>query len=313
MININFSRMEDITKESYNKSTNNYKMIDIGANLTHKKFSRDLNDVIQRAQASGVIKIMVTGTSIKASKEAIRLSRLYPDILYATVGVHPHEARLWDEQKSPSTLSILKDLASNPECVAIGECGLDYNRNFSSQAAQLQVFEKQLKIACELQKPLFLHEREAHQDMVGLLEKYKMQETLPKCVIHCFTGTVEEVTKYLDIGCYIGLTGYLWKDQSQNGVRKALMDNLIPLDRLLIETDAPFMYPNINSAKLPENIKSCLTQDTKTFLHSYCSFQRNEPCSLPVTLEMISAFMDISLEDIAIATTHNVEHIFGIT
>lgn len=173
MININFSRMEDITKESYNKSTNNYKMIDIGANLTHKKFSRDLNDVIQRAQASGVIKIMVTGTSIKASKEAIRLSRLYPDILYATVGVHPHEARLWDEQKSPSTLSILKDLASNPECVAIGECGLDYNRNFSSQAAQLQVFEKQLKIACELQKPLFLHEREAHQDMVGLLEKYR--------------------------------------------------------------------------------------------------------------------------------------------
>lgn len=140
-----------------------------------------------------------------------------------------------------------------------------------------------------------------------------MQETLPKCVIHCFTGTVEEVTKYLDIGCYIGLTGYLWKDQSQNGVRKALMDNLIPLDRLLIETDAPFMYPNINSAKLPENIKRCLTQDTKTFLHSYCSFQRNEPCSLPVTLEMISAFMDISLEDIAIATTHNVEHIFGIT
>ena len=94
-----------------------------------------------------------------------------------------------------------------------------------------------------------------------------MQETLPKCVIHCFTGTVEEVTKYLDIGCYIGLTGYLWKDQSQNGVRKALMDNLIPLDRLLIETDAPFMYPNINSAKLPENIKNCLTQDSKSYLH----------------------------------------------
>ena len=91
------------------------------------------------------------------------------------------------------------------------------------------------------------------------------------------------------------------------------MDNLIPLDRLLIETDAPFMYPNINSAKLPESIKNCLTQDSKNVLHRYCSFQRNEPCSLPVTLEMISAFMDISPEDIANASTHNVENIFGIT
>ena len=116
----------------------------------------------------------------------------------------------------------------------------------------------QIQIACEIKKPLFLHEREAHKEMVELLEKYR--DRLPTCVIHCFTGTREHAEKYLSMGCYIGLTGYLWKDKSENGVRKILEDNVITLDRLLVETDAPFMYPNTRASKLPQNVKDRLTE-----------------------------------------------------
>ena len=130
------------------------------------------------------------------------------------LGIHPHDAKSWDEDDcfaSPSepspTLLSLTELAGSPECVAIGECGLDFNRNFSPPATQLEVFEKQIQLACRLQKPLFLHERDAHDEMVGLLQKYKDKGNLPNCVIHCFCGTVEQANKYLSMGCYIGLTG----------------------------------------------------------------------------------------------------------
>ena len=116
----------------------------------------------------------------------------------------------------------------------------------------------QIKLACEVQKPLFLHERDAHAEMVELLTRYKSQ--LPICVIHCFTGTKEQAITYLSLGCYIGLTGYLWKDKSEDGVRKILQDNVIPLDRLLVETDAPFMYPNTRASKLPQHVKDAMTE-----------------------------------------------------
>ena len=120
----------------------NYIIVDVGANLTNKKFARDLDAVIQRAKDAGVSKIMVTGTSMQASKDALRLSRLYPGSLYATAGVHPHDAKSWDEEEDSMTL--LKDLVRNPEVVAVGECGLDFNRNFSPPNVQLDVFEKQV-------------------------------------------------------------------------------------------------------------------------------------------------------------------------
>ena len=120
----------------------NYIIVDVGANLTNKKFARDLDAVIQRAKDAGVSKIMVTGTSMQASKDALRLSRLYPGSLYATAGVHPHDAKSWDDEEDSMTL--LKDLVCNPEVVAVGECGLDFNRNFSPPNVQLDVFEKQV-------------------------------------------------------------------------------------------------------------------------------------------------------------------------
>ena len=150
---------------------------------------------------TGVQKIMVTGTSVQGSRVALRLTRLYPSVLYCTVGVHQHDAKSWTEE----TEAELRELAANPECVAIGECGLDFNRNFSPPDVQLDVFQKQVELACDLQKPLFVHEREAHAELVTILEAFGRR--LPPTVIHCFTGSAEHAAKYLQMGFYIGLTG----------------------------------------------------------------------------------------------------------
>ena len=248
---------------------------------------------------------MVTGTSLQGSKDALRLSRLYPGALYSTAGIHPHDAKSWEPDHEPALLDLLR----NPECVAAGECGLDFNRNFSPPETQLEVFEKQLRLAADTQKPLFLHEREAHSEMMRLLREYK-DRLGANCVVHCFTGNKDEAKAYLDLGCYIGLTGYLWKDKSESGVRKILEDRVIPLDKLLVETDAPFMYPNTRASKLPPRVKRALTPKSEQFLQRYCTFQRNEPCSLPVTVEMISAYLDKTPEEIAIATTFNALKLF---
>ncbi|KAJ8972314.1 hypothetical protein NQ314_000229, partial [Rhamnusium bicolor] len=236
------------------KCYENYILIDVGANLTNKKYSRDLDSVVQRAKDSGVQKIMVTGTSVKASKESLRLTRIYPNTLYSTAGIHPHDAKsftneLWEE---------LRHIAENTECVAIGECGLDYNRNFSEPADQRMVFRKHIELAIELNKPLFVHERDAHEDLIEILDTFKGK--LPPVLIHCFTGSSEHALAYLDKGFYIGLTGYLCKDKSDTGVRKLLEDGSIPLDRLVVETDAPFMYPNTRASKLPLHVKDGLTE-----------------------------------------------------
>lgn len=263
----------------------NYIIVDIGANLTNKKFTRDLDSVVARARDAGVQKIMVTGTTVQGSKDALRLTRLYPEALYSTAGVHPHEAKNWD----PETEGELREILANPEVVAVGECGLDFNRNFSPQDVQLEVFEKQVSMACELRKPLFIHERDAHKEVLEVLGRHK--DRLPPVVIHCFTGDTTMAAAYLKHGCYIGLTGYVWKDKSEDGVRRILEDGVVPLDRLLVETDSPFMYPNTRASKLPPYVKEALTERSLTFLHRYCTFQRNEPCSLPVTIEMIAAYM----------------------
>lgn len=294
-------------QKSMEKCYENLIVIDVGANLTNKKYSRDLDSVIQRAQDAGVQKIMVTGTSVKCSKEALRLTRIYPGTLYSTAGIHPHDAKSYTEEGWEE----LKEVAKNPECVAIGECGLDYNRNFSEPDEQRKVFKKQIDLACELKKPLFVHEREAHEDVLNILEMYT--DRLPPVLIHCFTGTTEQAMNYLDRGYYLGLTGYLCKDKSDTGVRKLLVDNLIPLDRLLVETDAPFMYPNTRASKLPVHVKDGLTERSMTFLHRYCTFQRNEPCSLPAIVEMIAAFMNKTPDEVALATAFNALKLFGLS
>jgi TatD DNase family protein len=278
------------TNEDNQNSTNNktmeqcyenYILVDVGANLTNKKYSRDLESVIQRARDSGVQKIMVTGTSVKSSKEALRLTRIYPGTLYSTAGIHPHDAKSYTDE----SWNELKVVASNPECVAVGECGLDYNRNFSEPSEQRQVFRKhvrqesllvsvvitffQIELAIEINKPLFVHERDGHDDLLEILDQYKGR--LPPVLIHCFTGTAEQALTYLSRGFYIGLTGYLCKDKSDVGVRKLLVDGSIPLDRLVVETDAPFMYPNTRASKLPLHVKDGLTERCVSRENSYAA------------------------------------------
>ncbi|KAK0393077.1 hypothetical protein QR680_000044 [Steinernema hermaphroditum] len=177
-----------------------YKLVDIGANLAHPSFERDYSDVLARARKAGLKKIIVTGCSVKSSTVAGEKAQEHPGFLYCTAGVHPHDAKTFNEE----TIYQLRELLKKDNCVAVGECGLDFNRNFSSREDQLHAFEQQLILACELQKPLFIHEREASVDMVKLLKKHSGR--LPPAVIHCFTGTAEEAQAYIDMGLYIGLT-----------------------------------------------------------------------------------------------------------
>ncbi|XP_078671948.1 3'-5' ssDNA/RNA exonuclease TatD-like [Branchiostoma floridae x Branchiostoma belcheri] len=281
-------------------------LVDIGANLTNRCFQRDLPAVLQRARDAGVHKIMVTGTSLRASREALKLAQAHPGALFSTAGVHPHDAKTWTDD----SLQELEKLASRPECVAVGECGLDFNRNFSPQDQQKQVLERQVELACRLRKPLFLHEREAHQALVEILSRHRAD--LPVVVIHCFTGTAEEARAYLDMGFYIGLTGFLCKDKRPNGVQWMLQQQLIPLDRLMVESDAPYMYPNIR--KLPKETQETIT-NFKTFNQEnfqHCSYKRNEPCSVAVTAAVVAGCMGVAPEVVAQATTENATKVFSL-
>lgn len=286
----------------------NYILIDVGANLTNKKYNRDLDSVIQRAKDAGVQKIMVIGASVKSSKEALRLTRIYPGVLYSTAGIHPHDAKSWEDL---DTLDELQTIAMNTECVAIGECGLDYNRNFSDPETQRSVFHKQVELACRIKKPLIIHERGAQNDVVEVLSHYRNK--LPPVLIHSFIGNADEAKIYIDEGFYLGITGYLCKDKSDSGLRQVLEMGNIPLDKILVQTDAPFMYPNNRASKLPEHVKKGLTERSMTFLHRYCTFQRNEPCALPAIVEMVAAFMKKTPEEVALATAFNALKIFGLS
>lgn len=209
-------------------------IIDIGVNLAHRSFQRDRKQVIERAMAAGVRTMIVTGTNLKASEEAVHLALDYPNQLFATAGIHPHDSRNCTEQTIPE----LRRLAVHDEVLAIGECGLDFNRDFSPRPDQEKWFEAQIALAEELQLPLFLHERDAHQRFCDILTQTR--KSVP-AVIHCFTGTKDEVTAYLDLGLHIGITGWICDERRGTHLRELVKG--IPLDRLMIETDAPFLVP----------------------------------------------------------------------
>ncbi|MGH8123678.1 MAG: TatD family hydrolase, partial [Rudaea sp.] len=157
-------------------------LVDIGANLTHESFRHDLDAVLARAQAHGVAQLVVTGASAQGSRDALALAQAHPGILYATAGVHPHHAGDFDAE----TEAQLRELHARPEIVAVGETGLDYHRNFAPRAAQLFAFERQLQLAADCGKPLFLHQRDAHADLIACLDS--MRGRIGRAVVHCFTG-----------------------------------------------------------------------------------------------------------------------------
>ncbi|KAI6200227.1 Hydrolase, TatD family [Aphelenchoides besseyi] len=282
-----------------------YQLVDIGANLAHPNFAKDFDLVVERAKQAGLCKIMITGTSLKSTQEARSLCAKHPGYFYFTSGVHPHDAKEWSNEVQKEIIS----LAADPNCVAIGETGLDFNRNFSPRDQQRTAFEEQVKIACDLKKSLFIHERDAHDDLMEILSRYA--DRLPPAVIHCFTGTAAQAKAYIDKGFFIGLTGFLWKDKSDDGVRHALQNGIIPLDRLLLETDAPYMYCKVNDKKIPATIREKISDQAKQ-LHSHSSFQRNEPSGLAASCELIAAFAGVKAEELARITTENAKRVYGL-
>lgn len=210
-------------------------LIDIGVNLTHDSFDSDRDAVIARARSAGVVQMLVTGASLTGSREAVELARARNGHLFATAGIHPHHARDLDED----TGARLADLALAPEVVAVGECGLDYFRDFSPRSAQRQAFERQLSLAARIGKPVFLHQRDAHDDFVAILREYRA--SLAGGVAHCFTAQGAELECYLELGLAIGITGWIC-DERRGGHLVSLVAR-IPPGRLMLETDAPYLLP----------------------------------------------------------------------
>jgi len=210
-------------------------LVDIGANLTHAAFRDDLAQVLERAGHAGVSTIVVTGSSVEASAQAAQLAEAHPDMLRATAGVHPHHAGDCDA----GTIAALRRLAAHPRVVALGECGLDFNRNYSAHPDQERCFVAQLELACELDKPLFLHSRDAHPRFAELLQAHR--DDLPDAVAHCFTGEREELRAYLDLDLYIGITGWICDERRGLHLRELVRE--VPRDRLMLETDAPYLTP----------------------------------------------------------------------
>jgi TatD DNase family protein len=210
-------------------------LIDIGANLTHESFRHDFDDVRARAKAHGIVQMVVTGASREGSEHALELARAHPNLLFATAGVHPHHASDYDA----ATDALLRALQREPEVKAVGETGLDYHRNYSPREAQLAAFEKQLAIAVETNKPLFLHQRDAHADFLALLKT--VRDNVPAAVVHCFTDTRAALFDYLDLDCHIGITGWICDERRGSHLREFVRE--IPADRLLLETDAPYLLP----------------------------------------------------------------------
>jgi TatD DNase family protein len=259
-------------------------MIDIGANLTHASFAPDLDAVLARAQAAGVETMVVTGTSVAESIAAAALANRHPGTLFATAGVHPHHARDCDA----STIPALRQIARDPRVVAIGECGLDFNRNYSPHPSQEQWFVAQLELGCELGKPLFLHSRDAHPRFADILRAHR--DRLPRAVAHCFTGERDELRAYLDLGLYIGITG--WICDERRGAHLLDLVKAVPADRLMLETDSPYLTP----------------RDMKPQPKS----RRNEPAFLPWVARKVAQALGSTVESVAATTSRNAVAFFGL-
>ncbi len=268
-------------------------LVDIGLNLTHKRFDKDREAVLDRARRAKVTQMVLTGTNELSSKLAANYAARYAldparrNVMFSTAGVHPHDAG----EVSPDFIEHLKALAERPEVVAIGECGLDYHRNFTPRDVQQQVFQQQLALAESLRMPLFLHSREAHED---LMKHLSALPDLPPVIVHCFTGTHEELTDYLNAGFYIGITGWICDERRGTELQKLVKH--IPLDRIMIETDAPYLTPR----DIPEDAE---VQPKSG---------RNEPALLPHILRAVAGHMGVEPQTLAEATTRNAQAFFSL-
>jgi len=263
---------------------NPVELVDIGANLSHDSFRQDLPEVLERARAAGVAQMVVTGASESESREAHDIACQYPGVLFSTAGVHPHLAREW----TSATAGVIRELARSPIVVAVGEAGLDFNRDFSPRPIQEQVFAAQLALAAELGMPVFMHERDAHDRFVAILGEYQGQ--LGPAVIHCFTGEAAELERYLELDLHVGITG--WICDERRGMHLRELVSRIPLERLMLETDSPYLLPRD------------LTPRPKS--------RRNEPMHLAHIVETVAACRRMDPGELAEATTRTSRAFFGL-
>ncbi len=259
------------------------KYVDIGVNLTGSAFKKDIPQVIERALSVGVEKLIVTGTDSQHSEQALLLSEQYDSVCYATVGLHPHHA----SDYSSDLGSELRDMLKHKNAVAVGECGLDFNRNFSTRKEQIRAFEAQLEIAIDLQKPLFLHQRDAHEDFISMIKSCR--DNLGQVVAHCFTGSIEEVNDYVLQDMYVGVTGWICDERRGASLQRAVQH--IPLDRIMLETDAPYLLPRDLQQKPVEK-------------------GRNEPCFLPHIAQAVAKHMQLEEEHLIAAAYENSRKFF---
>merc|ERR1711962_41683 len=259
-------------------------LIDCGVNLANPKFSRDTDQAIARALATGVNKMVVTGLKMVGSKYAVILSKSHPKICYSAVGVHPHFVK---EDWLEKTGDELEELIKLPHVVAVGECGLDYNRNFSPVEDQLKAFTKQVELAVKHKKPLLVHEREAGEKILEVLGAYEGR--LPPVIIHCFTGAIDQLKVYVERGFFIGVTGFLCKEKHGQHLRQAIEDGALPLDRIVVQTNAPYMIPNTP--------KEQIDPVSKVLLES-CWIE-NEPCTLQVIVRCIAKCLNLQPAQVA--------------
>jgi TatD DNase family protein len=250
-------------------------LIDIGINLGHDSFAADRPAVIARARAAGVVQMIITGASGQGTREAIALARTDPQRLFATAGVHPHHAT----ELNPALLAELESLAQQPEVVAVGECGLDYFRDFSPRDVQQRAFHLQLDLAARLGKPVFLHERDAHDDFVSILREHRA--TLAGGIAHCFTGNGAQLQRYLQLDLAIGITG--WICDERRGAHLLPLLREIPATALQLETDAPYLLP----------------RDLVPRPHS----RRNEPMHLRHIAAVVAQARGETLEQLAASAT----------
>ena len=255
-------------------------LIDSHAHIQGKEYAGEAADVIARANAAGVEKIIAVGGAgdMSSNTEAVALADSFPNI-YATVGMHPHDAK----DVGADELRALRELTSHPKVIAVGETGLDYYYNHSPHEVQRRVFAQFIGMARETGLPIVVHERDAAQEAAELLRSEGAREL--HGVIHCFTGNYEAACDYLDLGFYLSFTGIITFKNAEplrDVVRK------VPLERMLVETDSPFLTPMPHRGK------------------------RNEPAFVRLVAETVAKVKGISLEEVAERTSQNVQDLFAI-
>ena len=252
-------------------------LFDIACNFSSDRFEKDLNKVIKRAKDNNVTKFLLVSASLKDAEKVNKIYQDNKDSCFLTIGAHPHHA---NEFNSSSPLEM-KQLIKEYKPHSVGETGLDFFRNISSYEEQLFAFEEQIRIAIETNLPLFLHQRDAHDDFMKIISKYK--NDISKAVVHCFTGTQKELDDYLEMEFSIGLTGWICDERRNIDLRKSLKN--IPLDKLMIETDCPYLIPrNLNNK--PKN-------------------NRNEPAYLPHIANEIALLINLDKDKLIDITYKN--------